>query len=643
MGVTDSSFWSRGIPPTVDTGSGAAQSGGIGVSRGEEQTKVGASRLALSAVDKQYWQPTSAQDYPPISDPIIVSGSYTPSGSGGAFINLGFDPDYVFVCADAVRYPVWRCNINWYGRTDHFYAGLSKNLITSFRDGGFTVTNDAKVGAAGTTYYYLAVKDNGSGILKQTNLFGNGQARTLNNWLTANPALLMVKRDNANAMVLVAPSTMAAGTSPRADGQGPSTGIKSITAGEIVMSDAVDVNELNGPAGFGEAINYLAWMPSPFLQVTSYTGNNTAGRAIALNFQPEFVMIVRNDGVTKGPQICLGAFPSGTSCPLSNNASALTTTSRLVITPTGVTVDADTGVNESGVVYTVFALKKSQAPVLKIEAPLPRVRPAVYLSGVDSYIDCGTSDTLKLVGACSFVWQGAIRWQDYVGADCPLIVRAANEAAGPGTQGNVSWGLTGYQRVIGDVFSPQSSVDYKGVALRVICSNFFDLYETGNSNPEAPSNWDIRYSPFNSGMLIPEGVRHQWVVTHNGTGLWRLYLNGEMVKERRINMVTEISAQNINSPAGQRTVIGARAVSNNTTIKNSVEMLFELARVYSVELTPAQAKAIYRRKFLGYEITDVTTSMVEEWDAKNVTGMTLTATVNSANSGAIKNGSITNI
>ena len=275
----------------------------------------------------------------------------------------------------------------------------------------------------------------------------------------------------------------------------------------------------------------------------------------------------------------------------------------------------------------------------KFNNPAPVKRHAIDLSGVNSYIDCGTSDTLKIVGTGSFEWLGSVQWPDSPGKDLPLIVRASGDAAGPGTQGQVSWGITAYQRVISDVYSPQSAVDYKGWALRVICSTFFDLYETGNSNPAAVTNWDIRYSPFNTGLLVREAVRQHWMIVSLGLGVWRVYMNGEFVKDRNLNMTT-LGAQNLNSPSGHRTVIGARAINGNADIINSARMRFELARVYNVALTDAQVKTRYKIAMLGYSgLTDVTSGLVEEWDAKNTVGNKIIATVNTGiNDGVISGG-----
>lgn len=615
--------------------------GGIGFSVDEAKPDLQVS--SLSAV---HWQTGPDYQYPPIGQPIIVTGSYKPTGAGGAFVSIGFTPDFVIVKADATTHPVWRANVNWYGRSDYVTSKLSANRITSFRDGGFTVTADAEVGASGTTYYYLAIADNASGMLSQVNIFGNGITRTISGWLTSEPDLMIAKRDNANPMMMrfKGMPADAPNSSLIADGSGTGYGIQSVASnGNVALYADPKVNELNGPAGFGEACGFLAFYQTDFCQITSYVGDGTSSKSIALNFQPEAVLIVNAAGSPKGAQLALASVVSGKTVAFSNTPQQLVAAGRISLTPSGVTVNSDTGVNASGATYYVIAFKRNVAEEIREQKPKYPVnakRAGILLSGAGSYIDCGTSDSLKLSGSCSVEWQGAVEWNSDVAKDIPLIMRANEDSYSPVRTGGASWGLTAYQRTLGDPLTPQSSVDYKGPTLRIVCSNWMDIYETGNSNPASALSWDVRYSPFNSGWVMPNGHRVHIVLTHTSPGLWRMYVNGVLYKERNINMVSELSAQNINSPSSQRTVIGARAINGGTQIINSARMLFERARIYSRALTNAEVQARYQRGFLGLGVADVTAGLVEEWDAAKISGTTLLATVSPENNGTIFGGSV---
>jgi hypothetical protein len=65
-----------------------------------------------------------------------------------------------------------------------------------------------------------------------------------------------------------------------------------------------------------------------------------------------------------------------------------------------------------------------------------------------------------------------------------------------------------------------------------------------------------------------------------------------------------------------------------------------LARLYNRALTPSEVASRFARAGLGSSEADVTSGLVEEWDAVNASGSTLPATIASANNGAIVGGSI---
>jgi hypothetical protein len=570
-----------------------------------------------------------------MSNPLILSGSYTGNGKS-QLVPVGFTPDFVWIKSnDAVGYPVFRANsAAWFGR-NHFFAPFgSERVLTDFRDNGFTINSGADVNAAGVTYYWFAVADNGSGMLKQLDICGNGQNRTVTGWLNARPSALWFKRDNLQPGAYW-DTTLPANVALPFDGTATFSGVTSAaTNGDISVTGDAHVNQLVPPLS-GEHCAWLAWFQNSYLAIGSYTGNGTS-QQINVGFQPEAVMVFRQDAVS-GAAFAFASMPAGNAAVTAGTA-APTTTRVNALNATGFALGASASANAAGVQYSYMAFKKNASDVLAAPPYRLAYRKAVLLNGLGSNIACGTSDTLRLSGAMSLEFMGTLTPNGANVYDIPLIHRGRGDAGGPATAGSTSWGLGLWLNPLNNTID-----NHSGYTLRVGCSNFWDIYQNGveDQTYTTGSAGNPVFSPFNTGILILPVQRVHIFVTHDGAGHWRTYINGMLRKDRQIDMTVQTPVMtNLASASGHPTVIGARTLTNGT-LKSSSAMNFELARVYSVELTAAQVAQRYRRAYLAQAaIADVATGLVEEWDANNAVGTSLPATVNAANNGTITGGAV---
>jgi len=137
----------------------------------------------------------------------------------------------------------------------------------------------------------------------------------------------------------------------------------------------------------------------------------------------------------------------------------------------------------------------------------------------------------------------------------------------------------------------------------------------------------------NTGIVLDVNKLYHVVATHQGLGIWKVYVNGQEVKERKRDLIAAIGRPNVGSAVGQRFVIGAR---QRDTIANANGQNFRMARIYNRALTKAEVLNNYLSVF--NKTTPVATNLVEEWDATRASGSSLLATKNSANNGTITGG-----
>ena len=128
-----------------------------------------------------------------------------------------------------------------------------------------------------------------------------------------------------------------------------------------------------------------------------------------------------------------------------------------------------------------------------------------------------------------------------------------------------------------------------------------------------------------TGVIAPMGV-HQYGLVYRGGGEWELWIDGKIVKHRKLATDTAVSN------ASHKVGIGARW--SGAAWVNPARLLLAGASVYSRALSADEMRTMYARDMLG-SAADVTSGLAERWDVANASDTLLPAQVSSANNGTI--------
>lgn len=529
----------------------------------------------------------------------VAIGSYISDGNRRT-IDLGFRPLQVFVKGNSTLNLAQRSADIWCARTN----GLAG--VESFLDGiGFfgesmEIGAAASVNTSGVRYYWCAVGDDGSDDFDLVSYLGNGQAGnvvTLPQRKT--PIAVLTKRDSAAAGVLKVPGVAMAS----ATGSALAEGYSAVSEGSVTLNNVVNVNEYDSAGGLGEGIDTLALYAGSNAKVVSWSAG-TSGQFVDCGGDPMAALIFRTD--TSGVPAHFVTRDMHDAAPVTNLAIAANTAT---LAPGGIVLGSGTTLRTGTFHAIVFCRKDTTA---KVSAPaiVVRDRKAVYLPGrgTAAQVDCGTSDaTLKIDGAITVEWYG-IAWPDQYSSTVGvhLLERGVGPAATPGAY---SWGLAAVQA---------QDFSWSGAQLAAIATN-----QWAEAAPLDAAVW-------RTGILMPWGRPCHIVHVHEGSGRHLMYLNGHLVKQRRINLAT-----NIVSGAGHRTGFGMRRNTADTAWTQAQRMAIMSGRVYAAALTADQVAARFAREVMGSNENDVTTGLAEWWDARNASGTSLPASVNAANNGTI--------
>lgn len=556
--------------------------------------------------------------------PATYSGTIVGNGTAQS-IAPGLAPDLVFAKADAATVAVFKNADQWLRQTDTLSSATSRSDSITLTSTGFSVGADALVNANAVNINYFAYSDNGAGAVKSLSWHGNATTgRTVDITAGLDIAAMIVKRDSAALPVL------AIGSGSWLE-DGTAGSYAAINAdGTLTLNNSANTNEWAGVSG--EGINAALILNKPeFVSVTRYTGNATA-RRIPLAWKAAFVMIWPLGNSASKIQMWMSSLAAGYTA-LSNNAAHQT--GRISsVDDGGLSLTSHDSVNKSGIEYACIAFRDTGVSVpRKAPAFIKRRNKSVQLS--TGYIDCGTSDTLALTGAYSIEFYGSFTpsdetpfvggagVNDETGKQYPLIWRSNGADGGSGTISQ-SWGL--------GLFNPmnQGVATWTGCSILSPSTRFFNLVQNSSGN--------LTYNPFNTGKVINSGRVAHIIMSHDGGGVWRTSVDGRIVKERKLPVLTTVGGPLTPDGAwplsGASTIIGARKRATTPEFAHSLN--FRMARLYSRGLTPAEHLARYKSAVLGQ--TDSVTDFVEEWDASNASGLLLPATRNSANNGTIISG-----
>lgn len=539
---------------------------------------------------------------------LFETGSFL-GNANRRFVKCGFKPRAIICKSDTTQFAGLWMDGMWCGRSNSL-GGLASYIGgIAVNDDGFFVGAAAVVNGSSITTHWLAIGDDGSGDFDLMSWAGNATAgRVLTLPQAKTPIAALCKRDSSRE------AAIKVGSNPTVfmGGAAATDCIAFTSPGVVTLSAANEVNEWGSVGGLGEGIDGLFIYASSNATTVTWTGNGAAGRVIPLGLADVRAAIIAHPSTGVSSRFVTdttgtSAAPVAASVLQANEAS---------ISGGSLVIGSVTTLNTNGLVYsaTVFSRKLSGRPV----APAIKIKnsQAIHLpaNGVASYIDCGTSDaTLLINGAISYEFCGAV----YFNPTATPISDGIVIARGNGPYGNAN----GYSWSLLAGGPNDGPLGWSNAMWAPQTMNILAL-----AAPLDASNW-------RTGVLIPFGQIQHVIATQDANGDCYLYVNGKLVKQRRLVTGT------IASTAGHPTVIGARK-SSGSYVRNTRMLLKETA-LYSRALSVDEVSARYARAMLGSTaVADVTTGRAAWWHADNAGGALLPDAVNAANNGTITAGTI---
>ena len=542
-------------------------------------------------------------------------GAYVGTGISLS-VNVGFVPT-LFMVKDisAATALAWTVNVaSWNGRTSTFRNELTlDNGIIINKDGTVTIGTNSVINTAASNYEWMAFADNGKNCLILRDHAGNDQTtRTLKYANGTKIKAAIWKRDSS-----VFPIAAIRGKSSRlVDGNTSTASVTIEESGDIsIVGNSNEINIWSG--GSGESTAMLGFRDgAESIYVTTYTGNGGT-----LNFQTPFddceaLLIFPRGATGKAGVFWTSRLAAGTTLSVSNESAATVGASCIASQSNGrFVLSTDTRVNASGTEYLAIAFRKQRiAPGQPISIRTPRrlKSTANLVLPSSTYLNAGTSDSLKINGAITMEWWGAHFNQTTGGLSVGAGVNNTTTQqqalmwrsnGADATEGAVSYGIA--------LINPIAPGGEGFPVIAIPTSGFFDLPQT--STTAVDNN-----APWMTGSQVPMRTMQHILVTHNGTGFWNVYLNGQLVKERnRNNLLAATPRPNILSGSGHTLCFGARKRASTPELANYFYCIYG-ARIYNRELAPEEAVANYNALFDDNPFT-VVRGFVEEWLVSNCT------------------------
>lgn len=555
---------------------------------------------------------------------IAVAISYVGDGKPRQ-LDFGFRPDWVVIKAGG-RPAVMYNAAQWYGNIQGFgnatYSGSDAVPPPCINETGVALMYHALAPArdsyneAGVTYHAVALKDNGAGFFKgfAYNGFRNKTYGAPDNQgATSNPVRMdaldglspryvHIKRDATGAGregVWVSDD----GYVKKESAAAPNASLVTYVAGGALdLSTDPAVNE-NDAGIIGEAHNCFALMSNPACWGESaYVGGNGA----TVQFDRPLVMAIILPEAAEEMAFVTATMGGGAT----GGATALVSGMSI----NGGTVNVSGALaNTDGVTYRVIGIYASSAKEKKRVWPKA---PGVILQTGAGRIQCGTDASLQITGAHSLEWIGAI--EDTNGEQ--FIVGRMDGGRGTPAAGSYNFGVAHTR-------DPDAGIE--------ICTSDQFSAETSAASKQKRWRTGIVLTPFEPVHLL---------YTHDGVDKWCLYINGELVKWRRLPM-SVFGLSGITGTPGLTMAFGGRLAGG--TYYASSAQLHKFCRIYNRALTGAEAAQMFQRNAMQTlpptqshtDLADIATSLVEEWRFRNGAGTAVTATKVSGNNGLAVNAS----
>lgn len=535
---------------------------------------------------------------------LIQTGTFTADGNRRV-ISLDFEPIAFFIKGNHAVQSAMHMEGQWCGRSVGIANQDSFNNGIRFHGSDVYLGTDTKVSATGVAFIWCAIGKDTSTDVEAVSWMGNGangNVITLQSGLSAIAAL--IKRDSTLSGLIRATaldSVLLDATTK------PTDPVTTLGVGSITLSSQTYANQYDSANGLGEGTDGLFFLTGGAnVSNVSWTGNGSGGRTIAVT-DAKFAIIYRSDA-TNGNQarICTldATYPVGATAAVAGDP---------VLSSSAITLGTAFG-NLNTITYRALVFSGSGGAPYAAPAIITSAKKAIYLPGRDvaSVIDCGTSDaTLNISGAMTVEWFG-IPYYAATPSDTPYM-QLIGRGAGPAATNNAySWGTLLKQE---DDFT-----------LRWPGPQYFVL-----PLPRIDADPPLATCAWRTGVLGKYGKAQHVMSTFDGTSIWRLFVNGRLVKQRNL-------AISMVSQSGHRTGIGAWR--NAGAWANPGRMAFISARVYSSALSIADCQTRFAIAALGSGASDITANLAELWDASTASGSNLPGQVNSANNGTISNGTI---
>jgi hypothetical protein len=289
----------------------------------------------------------------------IAVGTYTGNGSAGHAIAIvdelgaNFQPDFVLIKGGSTNAVFSEATVAAMGAdlTKQITGSVApgSGLITALTSTGFTLGTNANVNANGVVYYYLAIKDTGSGDMHQASYLGNGSAGHQITGVGFQPDVVILLRGGA------APARWFSSTSTSTGSQGFNAAVAADLTS--IDSDGFTLTTSGNTNNSGETYYYVAFKFTVGLfKAIHYTGNGSSQNVTGYGFQPDFVFSERQESASTSGFVATKDMPSTDSYRMDNSGTPATTEITAFVSD-GFSVGAGTNTNTNTGLYNAIGFK----------------------------------------------------------------------------------------------------------------------------------------------------------------------------------------------------------------------------------------------------------------------------------------------
>ena len=553
---------------------------------------------------------------------IAKAVSYVGNGAVRS-LDFGFRPDLVIIKGEGRPAVIYNSD-QWYGNIQSFghttYSGSDGLPPPAINENGVALMYHAGAPAKdaynenGITYHAVALKDNGVGFFKSLAYNGHRNQTVVANGANSNTVTMDALNGYSPKWVHIKRDATGAGHEgvwASDDGyvkKESATAVNSalltyVAGGSLNLSTDISVNENDGTI-VGEAHNVFALLSNPSCwEEKTYTGGGSPSLTFSKQLAVAIILPVAAEEMVFASPTMAGAATGGAT---AINSGVRVTNNTLSVT--------GSLANTTGIQYRVIGIFLGAAtPKATKIAPLP----GVVLQAGAGRIVCGTDASLGVAGAHSIEWIGSIA--DY---------NTEQFIFGRMNGGRATPAAATYNYAIAHTRDPDAGIE--------ICTS--DRFSGEATNVSKQQRWrtGIVLTPFETVHLL---------YTHDGIDKWCLYLNGRLVKWRRLPM-SVFTLPGITNTAGLTVAFGGRLASANYFA--NLATVHKFGRIYNRELTEAEAQKMYLRNAVKAvptqtytDVSDYATSLVEEWRFLDGSGTTVVATKSATNNGVITSGTWT--